>query len=858
MNGSQPSLSEHEPSEQSPGRTAEQPSDDATSVTSHRSPSKELDVPAAEPTGISVKLLSPRQLPPSARPSEAKPVPQSPPHSTSPDPGAVSVVPDAKFDYTPATSPASALSAAQTPLIIIELTKPAWNLFRKPASPIFTAAYSSSSINTPPEGSAQYRKRTRKSHKHKADRETSAEPSASVGLSEPHAKSSALLKRKQAVEVVPEIAADSKATPIVLSKDLPGVDESQEQVASAANMKPEKLKPTKKPPTRTAQVLAKQLTELGAETPADAVEAPNGTSRSIDTDSRLHPATKTTSSTRPSAQKSKKSAPLVEAARSKVQRSPIVDELDVMEEDVMDIDPSLRMPDFSPDGGPSRRIVQTSPSSRDANSVEDVVGDKIPTTAQASSTEDTPAESSKSPESPTHHLLDLAPEPGQKRRRGRRRGRLEGIDLDIEDKEMDGLDAAAQRAKLAGRGVCMICRTSPMHLQKDCPKVKAGVETLRALLLQRQAEAEAEQVSRPDGDAKKTLKNGLKAQISEETQSSIETIEGWIHRLTAVRNRVMGLEVNVEKSKSPIKELTTAEELDALSVETAPKRSGHQPNGSTTVSGSRRPADLQTASSTTQPRPSHLPPLLQKALAKPRKAGSTSGVSASDALIETGDSGSDSDSEASDGAPSEEAEDSASDQSSMTDSDPNDDGSSHESMEDENSQLDRSVSPDDGLDLDSFMKRPPTKDQIRRARISAASMLPIEPPSVALDAESVDDTNEDEELYRGNSESSIGDFEGVESHKADSERSRSVIETHTPPPVRRVNTRTSRMKMEQWLKLSLAPINRPRVTAPSWRCTTELAQAPSLIFLPVREPYKKPSRQSGLLRPLPSACLVRQ
>lgn len=236
---------------------------------------------------------------------------------------------------------------------------------------------------------------------------------------------------------------------------------------------------------------------------------------------------------------------------------------------------------------------------------------------------------------------------------------------------------------LANRSACLICGVTPTHLQKDCPEVKKGVESLETLLVSRQAQADYEKKILEERAAAKKPKKGKKARLEEEeedgnlgmAEESVEIIENWITLLKkreAMRRRIEG------KPSSPPRDTTTpipaatpigngpsiASPQNALGLaDPSPPETLSSPAASArsqilasenTVNGScttpttspaatARPADTREIST--------VHTLHQKALdrakRRPRKAGSLSGLSASEAVIETGSSDSESESPAS-------------------------------------------------------------------------------------------------------------------------------------------------------------------------------------------------------------------
>ncbi|ORX36037.1 hypothetical protein BD324DRAFT_651941 [Kockovaella imperatae] len=565
-----------------------------------------------------------------------------------------------------------------TPKRQIDLSAP-WNLLRKPRSPIIDANYSSSSIEP-----------------FRTDASTSAvkRPRASASSSKDLNGSLGITMNNSATPVPPksrkksqEDAASSESNPVKEVSDVlisasmtekapatPNGDLSTDLPSSKAGRRGKK-QGSVSGSTRRAEIAPDNLADSIAQHPI----------REATSHQALHQALPAEGSDaqQPTHGRSASRASPVERARDGIQssRASIEPAINIEEGS------PLSQVDFSISKEPAVPL-PGSPSSRDAASVENVVLTSAPT--------------SPKPVTPNGNQ-----DPRPKRSFRPAAKRLMGIDLDIRDEETERLGIDDQKAVLASRGRCSICLSSPLHLQKDCPSVKAGVESLERILEERKLEAEAQM--------KKTMTNRRKSRVSQETRDSIDAIESWIRRLTTVRNRVMGLQADV--ADSPSAELN-------------------------------KPIE-------TQPR---LPPLLQKVLSRPNRAGSAS-VSVSDAFIETGESESETDATAEES----EQEESSNDE---------------ESSDSEDSQT--SLSLDEPLDLESFLKRPPTQDQLRRARLSAASMQAVQPPSVASEPGNGSESEDEPTIQQVDSASSIGDF--GESEKGDS-REESVVRSHTPPAV---------------------------------------------------------------------------
>ncbi|OCF31078.1 hypothetical protein I316_07209 [Kwoniella heveanensis BCC8398] len=297
---------------------------------------------------------------------------------------------------------------------------------------------------------------------------------------------------------------------------------------------------------------------------------------------------------------------------------------------------------------------------------------------------------------------------------------------------------------LAARGQCVIC-AGPPHLQKDCPTVKEGLDSLRVLLDNRKQEI-------------KTLFR----------DSSIEAIEAWVERLHRITNSVKG-----------IKPIVSPSIATRVSSAIAPP-SGLQVNGKKSPSTTIQPPAASSPTPSTSPesvrpivasppllnREHSLPPIHLKALAS--KAGSVSGLSVSDAVIETGSSasesedsqsGSDDDDESISGhAQDSDTESTSSKLSSRSGSSTSSTRSSNAGKRLDVTKLDSQAS------LMDFLTAPLSQKQKRSARLSAAHMHDIDYEG-AQDASDIEDspervpaTSQANRIRRG-SESSVGEFE---------------------------------------------------------------------------------------------------
>ncbi|EIW72415.1 hypothetical protein TREMEDRAFT_58578 [Tremella mesenterica DSM 1558] len=369
----------------------------------------------------------------------------------------------------------------------------------------------------------------------------------------------------------------------------------------------------------------------------------------------------------------------------------------------------------------------------------------------------------------------------------------------------------AAHARMAYRAACVICGEIPIHLQKDCPIVKQGVDALRGILIQRKTEPDVE--------------GGVKS-------ASIDAIEMWIRRLTKIKSKVTGT----------VTPTAMASVLDSSVAEVLQKRQERSGSGSmAAVSaqlGPEEPVEIVDANSnrpeTTPPSPlvnepkrspspqrAILSPILHKAQALARKAGSMSGWSVSDAVIETG--ASESDSETSDlggtsdadedpvrqvsgpegingplkeGESEEEDADGDEDQSDSASEDEDEDSGDEQSISQQDNVKDvdtssgTSISVPSGDVLRHFLTKPQSPRAQRRASQLAANMR----SSVnILDEDGELDEDEDEsddvdsqkkppqsgEHKRGDEDSSIEEFGEAEDGASTND---SEIEPVTQPP----------------------------------------------------------------------------
>ena len=353
---------------------------------------------------------------------------------------------------------------------------------------------------------------------------------------------------------------------------------------------------------------------------------------------------------------------------------------------------------------------------------------------------------------------------------------------------VDGGDAfkeimnPAQQAVLDSRSVCKVCFGTNNHIQKNCPKVKAGLETLQELLEERRVvldgkKADLEVQRKKAGRKKKNQDDGMVELLEE----GIDFIKQWIERQTIVRKRVMGEtetgndQVNKTTAGKAVEEAVqpSTKSVNAASVESA---------SSLPVTNADEAQQKQPLSAASEVSGTSLHHLRQKALAKPRRPGSLSGVSASDAMIET--VASESESSGSEGSDNEEK-----DHQGVVDSV---DGDARKEMDvDESSDSDSSEtssvlssssretgassvpSGDPEASFRHFLNKPLSAREKKQARVSAASMAsPLTEDAVGseLDAsDNGDGSDEEEDVPQrggGGEDSSIGDFIDEEGEEA--------------------------------------------------------------------------------------------
>ncbi|WVW82411.1 hypothetical protein I302_104418 [Kwoniella bestiolae CBS 10118] len=363
--------------------------------------------------------------------------------------------------------------------------------------------------------------------------------------------------------------------------------------------------------------------------------------------------------------------------------------------------------------------------------------------------------------------------------------------------------------KLAARGHCIIC-DGDAHLQKDCPAVAQGPDRLRELLEKKRqeqddplAEASIEAIemwidrlakitrsvkgtSSPADPSKKgeqrvvssptSIQNSATTQsekptaLRDEEDAPIKTVE-LVNKATSRISVSPEPEPVIEAVSSPTSpppaeadptstsqqepapEPTVASEIESISE----PESSPAPEPSPSPSPAPPPILSQQSQPAQSPSRDHsAPPIYLKALAT--KAGSVSGLSVSDAVIETGSSASESDSDEESGSDSD-AESSSSKGSRATSS--------------RSQSRSRSPSPLVGQrtgslgtpSLTDFMSMPLSQKLKQRARQSAAGMMEVEMDEEIQEA-SDNESSPERQLplssfagrARGGSESSVGEF----------------------------------------------------------------------------------------------------
>lgn len=346
----------------------------------------------------------------------------------------------------------------------------------------------------------------------------------------------------------------------------------------------------------------------------------------------------------------------------------------------------------------------------------------------------------------------------------------------------DGDKEASQTASKPKQPQCLICHGSS-HPQKDCPVVKAGVPRLQQVLLERKEEDES-------------------------PEAAVAAIEMWIDRLGRVTSALMGTPVTKGKGRPSSAGLTTqakqtpSQAASAPAVETESSASESSKSPSPTLPKAASPVPT-------------FPPIYHKALS--RKAGSTSGLSVSDAVIETGSSGSSASESSEDeggsvgsgsgyGSESEtESESSASiqGQNAMSRS-----GSTSTSSSPPPSSSSPSPPPPDLSKLDPqaalrhFLTAPLSQKQRRAARDSAAHMQVVDTQDVEIEEASEVESDEDgtnasfARIRMDDEESLVGEFEDDEKEEDEVEDVEEEPRDEQPPALPQVQQSESDDEMQ--------------------------------------------------------------
>lgn len=355
----------------------------------------------------------------------------------------------------------------------------------------------------------------------------------------------------------------------------------------------------------------------------------------------------------------------------------------------------------------------------------------------------------------------------------------------------------AEQNRLAHRAACIICGKVPTHLQKNCPRVMAGVESLQQLL-----EEKAEE------------------DPNESTEASIQMIKAWIERFTKIRNSVIGTgdepsgpltlpassatlqpkQVQGKGKKDTVAPAQVDGPMDSMEggtrISAPPLQTSSLPhqNGILGIEATDAASALARTPKTAGEHAPPVHPLYLKALSKPRKAGSLSGLSASDAVIETG--GSDNDNSSVAGSAEDDGEDGQTSSTSVQSSgdshyedDPSSD--SNEDIQSSRSEVSESESVPSDQSIRKILTAPLNERQKRAARESAASMLAR---NLTLDVEEghseIEASTSDEEqlIARGGSDSSIGDFGEAEGDNRSSGGSDISAPTQAPAVLAKSNS----------------------------------------------------------------------
>lgn len=370
---------------------------------------------------------------------------------------------------------------------------------------------------------------------------------------------------------------------------------------------------------------------------------------------------------------------------------------------------------------------------------------------------------------------------------------------------------------------CIICLQTPSHFQKDCPEVKAGLDNLRYLLVARQDQ----QSSVRDGEDGSTF------------AESVALIEVWIRRFTEIANKVEGVsKESAFKPRSPFKVMgtKTGQTIDlnaptkssglikgkpkeaaipppapAATTDTDVIMASPEPVAGTASNDEPTPEETSSAANGASPDNDHttpsppepvpdtqissLPAIHLKAMLKMQKSrrpGSLSGLSVSDAFIETEPSDeSSSDSDEDGGADQDDDDDARSDagsevssSSSMLSSSSAVSSDSDNTTASATSRVPMPTNPSNAISYS--LTRELSEREKKKARLSAAKMVPV-----AYDAQSLVDDDGDGDVdepseplspvkprltyARAGSESSIGDF-------GDDTSGRSSLDSTGQPP----------------------------------------------------------------------------
>ncbi|OXM76367.1 hypothetical protein C364_06048 [Cryptococcus neoformans Bt63] len=316
----------------------------------------------------------------------------------------------------------------------------------------------------------------------------------------------------------------------------------------------------------------------------------------------------------------------------------------------------------------------------------------------------------------------------------------------------DGDKEASQTANKPEQPQCLICHGSS-HPQKDCPVVKAGVPRLQQVLLERKEEDES-------------------------PEAAVAAIEMWIDRLGRVTSALMGTPVTKGRGKQSSGLTTQAKQTPSSQAAAAAAVPPSVPAVETESSAS------ESSKSPSPPPPKApspvptFPPIYHKALS--RKAGSTSGLSVSDAVIETGSSASESSededgsAESGSGYGSESETESESSASIQGQNAISRSGSTSTSSSSSSSSPSPSPPPPDLSKLDPqaalrhFLTAPLSQKQRRAARDSAAHMQVVDTQDVEVEEASEVESDEDEtnasfaRIRMDDEESLVGEFEDDE------------------------------------------------------------------------------------------------